>query len=217
MDNIDKLAEYFREFPGIGERQARRFVYFLLSKNPSYLENLSSGIKNIKKEIRQCEKCFRFFTSPEKCNLCFSPNVETDKILIVEKDSDLEALKRSGNYHGFYFVFGGLVPIVEKTTESRVRINELVERIKKDLTPAPTKVGSDPSPSKVEGQLKEIILAFSASPQGEHTDVYIRRTLSPLTDPANIKISSLGRGLSTGTELEYSDKSTLDNALKNRS
>lgn len=202
MDNIDKLAEYFREFPGIGERQARRFVYFLLSKNPSYLENLSSGIKNIKKEIRQCEKCFRFFTSPEKCNLCFSPNVETDKILIVEKDSDLEALKRSGNYHGYYFVFGGLVPIVEKTTETRVRINELVERIKKEI---------------IDKNLKEIILAFSASPQGEHTDVYIRRTLSPITDPAHIKISSLGRGLSTGTELEYSDKSTLDNALKNRS
>ncbi len=202
MDNIDKLAEYFREFPGIGERQARRFLYFLLSKNPSYLENLSSGIKNIKKEIRQCEKCFRFFTSPEKCNLCFSPNVETDKILIVEKDSDLEALKRSGNYHGYYFVFGGLVPIVEKTTETRVRINELVERIKKEI---------------IDKNLKEIILAFSASPQGEHTDVYIRRTLSPITDPAHIKISSLGRGLSTGTELEYSDKSTLDNALKNRS
>jgi recombination protein RecR len=90
------------------------------------------------------------------------------------------------------------VPIVEKNTPSRIRINELKQKI-----------------SNQQG-LKEIILAFSLSPQGDHTDFYIRTQLKDLAESLGIKISSLGRGLSTGTELEYSDNDTLKNALKNR-
>jgi recombination protein RecR len=96
------------------------------------------------------------------------------------------------------------VPIVEKNTKSRVRIEELKQRIlspKKDFG---------------ENQLKEIILAFSISPQGEHTDSYVREQIKDLADKKGIKVSSLGKGLSTGTELEYSDNDTLKNALKNR-
>ncbi|MFA6511499.1 MAG: recombination protein RecR, partial [Candidatus Paceibacterota bacterium] len=69
---------------------------------------------------------------------------------------------------------------------------------------------------KREKNLKEIILAFSISPQGDHTDIYVRQQLKDICDKSNIKISSLGKGLSTGTELEYSDNDTLKNALKNR-
>jgi len=90
------------------------------------------------------------------------------------------------------------VPIVEKTTKSRVRIEELKRKIS----------GS--------AELKEIILAFSISPQGDHTDQYVREQLKDACEKQNIKISSLGKGLSTGTELEYSDNDTLKNALKNR-
>ena len=101
-------------------------------------------------------------------------------------------------YHGRYFILGGLVSIVEKNTKSRVRIEELKQRIH-----------NNPS-------LKEVILAFSLNPQGDHTDQYVREQLKEITDKLGIKISSLCRGLSTGTELEYSDNSTLGNALKNR-
>ena len=118
--------------------------------------------------------------------------------MIVEKDSDLESIKKSRVYNGKYFILGGLVPIVEKNTKSRVRIEELKEKIKK------------------EKELQEIILAFSLSPQGDHTDPYVREQLREIIEKQNIKISSLGRGLSTGTELEYSDNDTLKNALKNR-
>src|SRR3989339_182547 len=153
MDIIDKLSEIFKEFPGIGERQAKRFVYFLMSKNGEYPENLSALIKELKKDTVQCSE---------------------------------------------YFILGGLVPIVEKNTSSRVRINELIKKIKN------------------EKNLKEIILAFSLNPQGNHTDFYVRNQLKSTIEPLSIKISSLGKGLSTGTELEYSDNDTLKNALKNR-
>jgi recombination protein RecR len=203
MDTIEKLTEIFKEFPGIGERQAKRFVYFLMSKNPAYSENLILLIKDLKKEISQCKECFKFFISNDKknklCEICADPNVDSSLLMIVEKDSDLESVRKSRAYHGKYFVLGGLVPIVEKNTNSRVRINELLEKIKKDAK-----------------ELKEIILAFSLSPQGDHTDFYIRSQIKDLCESLNIKISSLGRGLSTGTELEYSDNDTLKNALKNR-
>jgi recombination protein RecR len=202
MDIIDKLTEVFKEFPGIGERQAKRFVYFLMSRNPSYTENLSRLILELKKDIAQCKECFRFFIANKGkdrlCDICASPNIDSSTLLVVEKDSDLESIKKSRVYSGKYFILGGLVPIVEKTTKSRVRIEELKQKIAR------------------ETDLKEIILAFSISPQGDHTDTYVRAELKDIAEKSNIKISSLGKGLSTGTELEYSDNDTLKNALKNR-
>ncbi len=205
MDIIDKLTEVFKEFPGIGERQAKRFVYFLMSRNPAYAENLSGLILELKKEIAQCKECFRFFImNKEKgklCDICANPNIDSSTLLVIEKDSDLESIKKSRVYGGKYFILGGLVPIVEKTTKSRVRIEELKQKITRE---------------KESNNLNEIILAFSISPQGDHTDTYVRAELKDIADKSGIKISSLGKGLSTGTELEYSDNDTLKNALKNR-
>ena len=202
MDIIDKLSEVFKEFPGIGERQARRFVYFLMSRNGSYAENLSLLISDLKKEVAQCGECFRFFIvkngKNNLCDVCANTNTDSSILMVVEKDSDLESVKKSRVYNGKYFVLGGLVPIVEKNTKSRVRVEELKNKISK------------------EKNLVEVILAFSLNPQGDHTDQYVREQLHNIIQKNNIKISSLGRGLSTGTELEYSDNETLKNALKNR-
>ncbi|MES2023316.1 MAG: toprim domain-containing protein [Patescibacteria group bacterium] len=207
MDSIEKLAEIFKEFPGIGERQAKRFVYFLMSRHPSYSESLSRMILELKKEISQCKECFRFFivkNNPPKnervCDICNDVNIDNSTLMIIEKDSDLESVRKSRIYHGMYFVLGGLVPIVEKNTPMRIRLPELITKINKES----------------KENLKEIILAFSLSPQGDHTDFYLRNQLKDICEKLNIKISSLGRGLSTGTELEYSDNDTLKNAFKNR-
>lgn len=202
MDTIDRLTEFFKEFPGIGERQARRFVYFLMSRNGDYTKNLSQLMSDLKKEVSQCKECFRFFliknSTNNLCEICSDTNVDDSMLMVVEKDSDLESVKKSRVYYGKYFILGGLVPIVEKTTKSRVRIEELKKKISNNK------------------ELKEVILAFSLNPQGDHTDQYVREQLKDVTDKMSIKISSLGRGLSTGTELEYSDNATLSNALKNR-
>ncbi|MFA4975212.1 MAG: toprim domain-containing protein [Candidatus Paceibacterota bacterium] len=210
MNTIEKLTEIFKEFPGIGERQAKRFVYFLMSKNGDYGDILSNLIKDLKKEIAQCTECFKFFlldsNKNKSCELCIDQNIDSSTLMIVEKDSDLESIHKSKVYNGKYFILGGLVPIVEKNTNSKIRMNELIEKIKREKK----------NPPKDGQVLKEIVLAFSLNPQGNHTDFYIRNQLKPVTESLNIKISSLGRGLSTGTELEYSDNDTLKNALKNR-
>lgn len=204
MNNIDKLSEYFKEFPGIGERQAKRFVYFLLRKNPEYVAGLANEILEIKKAIKQCPSCFLFFQSEKNklCEVCANEITDKSSLMIIEKDADYENIKKSKSYNGLYFILGGLVPIVNKDTPKYIRINELMKKVEQ---------------LSQENNLKEVILALSANPQGENTDMYLREKLSKIQDKYKFKIVSLGRGLSTGTELEYSDQETIKNALDNRS
>lgn len=201
-DDIDRLSKLFLEFPGIGERQSRRFVYALLSKNQEYIDSLSENIKKLKQRIAQCRSCYRYFPADgyDECPECTSPETDKSLLLVIEKDSDFEAVRRSKLYKGHYFVLGGLVPIVEKSTPDKVRINELVSQVKK----------------QAPNGLKEIIIALSLTPQGENTDRYVRESIEPIVAQNGIKVSNLGRGFSTGSELEYSDQDTIKNALENR-
>lgn len=202
-EHIEKLAELFKEFPGIGERQAKRFVYFLLAKHPAYLRELAANIQSIQQSISQCQMCYRYFEKRDAriCDICSNPKTDMSSLLVIEKDSDLEAIKRSGTYKGAYFVFGGVIPVADEKTIGYTHMKELEKRITEDLT---------------KGTLKEVILAFSLSPQGDYTDMYLKQVLGPIIENGSAKLTSLGRGLSTGSELEYSDRDTLSYALQNR-
>ncbi len=204
MNPIDQLTELFKKFPGIGERQAKRFVYFLLHKNSNYVKELGEDILNIKNAISQCKSCFLFFYGKNKnlCEICANPKTDHSTLLIIEKDADYESIKRSQKYDGMYFILGGLIPIVTKETPNFIRIEELKHIIRARIK---------------NKELKEIILALSINPQGEYTDSYIREILSQFQKTYDLNIVSLGRGLSTGTELEYSDSETIKSALENRS
>jgi len=204
MTDLEKLTELFKQFPGIGERQAKRFVYFLLRKSPRYREELSDAIKTITSNIRQCPESFQYF-SPKMKDQILSPIIldtsrDKGKLVVVERDSDLEAIERSGAFDGHYFVLGGSIPILEKEPNKAVRLHELLAQVSKRLQ---------------NKSLREVILAFSLTPQGEHTEDIVKQALLALTSGA-VKISVLGRGLSTGSELEYTDKMTLGNAFENR-
>ena len=206
MNTIQKLTEYFAEFPGIGPRQAKRFAYFLLTRQNGYVDEFVRLIGELRKEVHVCNSCYRFFQTDNAktklCEICRSPNRDNHTLTIVSRDVDLENVEKAHALTGLYFVLGGSVPILEKNPENRIRSKELLatvaERAKK-------------------GELKEIILALNATPEGENTADHIESILRPLTSEYNIKISHLGRGISTGTELEYSDPDTIKNALKNRS
>jgi len=193
-DVIAKLGELFREFPGIGPRQARRFVYFLLRQDASYIKNMLEQITELRESVSECESCFRFYIG-KVCNLCTDKNVNSSILLVVEKDIDLENVRKTGKFNGKFFVLGGLLPILEKNPESRIRINELRLRLEKDK------------------KIREVILALSVNPVGDNTVEFLKLEISKFK---HLKISTLGRGLSTGTELEYSDSATLSAALESR-
>lgn len=205
MNSIQQLTELFSEFPGIGPRQAKRFVYFLLTRNPQYISNLSKLIQDIRKDIHTCTSCFRFFqqknTASSLCDICASPNRENKSLIVVARDVDLENIERTHVYNGKYFVLGGSVPILEKSPDTRIRSKELL------------KVVEDRA---FDDDLSEIIIAMNLTAEGENTGEYVERLLAPLVQKNSIKISHLGKGISTGTELEYSDAETIKNALKNR-
>lgn len=202
MDPIDNLANIFKRFPGIGVRQARRFVYFLLNAPDEYKKELIKELTNLKSNVSMCPFCFIHFAKNNEslCDVCRKTNLDLTSLLVVEKDSDCESFKRTHAHKGKYFILGSLVPPVEKNVQSHIRERELVRSI---------------SESAGSG-LKEVILAFPATPDGEHTDSYIRNLLRDLCVEKNILITSLGRGLSTGSEPEYADSDTLKNALGNR-
>mgnify|MGYP000411446535 CR=1 FL=1 len=199
MDPISKLTEYFKEFPGIGPRQAKRFVYFLLTRNPAYLEELSRLILSVKKSIKVCPSCFRFYQDETRtlCGICSDKNRDNSQLMIVSRDIDFEAIEKSKFYSGYYFILGGTIPILDKEPEKKVRLNELLNKIN-------------------SGDYKEIILSLNANAEGEHTADFINDILKNKFPDRNLTVSVLGRGLSTGTELEYSDSSTIKSALKNR-
>ena len=195
MNSIEKLSELFGKFPGIGPRQARRFVYFLLSRSGSYTTELIQAIQDIKREINQCSECMRFFppSGQKTCSICADDTRDQTMLMVVPRDIDMESVEKSGSYNGYYFVLGGVVPILEKEPEKRIRINDLEKIIKKRKS------------------LKEIILGMNANIEGENTAEYLRQHIGP-----TYVVSTLGRGLSTGAEIEYADPETLKNALLHR-
>jgi recombination protein RecR len=202
MSPIDKLTEYFMNFPGIGPRQAKRFVYHLLTRDQATLADISEHIKNLKQQIKICTKCFRFFMKKNGnetlCSICSNHERNPETLLIVPRDNDLEVIEKSKSFDGLYFVLGGTLPILEKNPETRVRIRDLKKRIEAE-----------------KSLIKEIILAANYNPEGENTMEYIEEELKKVVS-SDTKITHLGRGFSTGTEIEYSDAATIQNALKNR-
>ncbi|MCE9628755.1 MAG: toprim domain-containing protein [Candidatus Vogelbacteria bacterium] len=204
---IVKLSELFVKFPGIGPRQARRFVYYLLHHDRKTAEEIIEAIQELKASTLQCSGCFRFFTKKNYnqagalCEICSDETADHSTLIIVEKDADLENVRKAGSYNGLYFVLGGLVPILDKNPEARIRIGALKKRIETLLK---------------NNQLKELILALSASVEGDNTADYVHAELRDLATKNNLTISTLGRGLSTGTELEYSDPDTIREALRGR-
>jgi len=198
---IDDLATALARLPGIGPRQGKRFVYYLLAAPSAERAGLAGLIDALGKEVRQCPECLRFFngSSSTLCGYCADSERDVSQLLVVEKDQDLAALERAGTYKGRYFVLGGVLTLSGK---GAIREKELVRLIEERLK------------SGHRTTLKEVVLALSATSEGEHTADHIRGVLAPYRD--RLRISTLGRGLATGSELEYSDAETLRAALSNR-
>ena len=207
MDSLHRLEELFAHFPGIGPRQARRFVYYLLGKSPASIAEFIKLIEEVKKATSECPQCHRLFINSSKqiiCNVCADPSRDQNTLMIVARDSDFESIEKSGVYKGLYFILGGTVPILDKEPEKRIRLRTLLERV------------SD----KSKKELKEIILSLNTTPDGEHTANIVKDALSKIIEKDerlySTNVTILGRGLSTGAELEYADSETIRNALKNR-
>lgn len=207
MSNLDKLISHFEKFPGIGGRQAKRFAFHILTLSPANVTELGQLITNLQTSVVECVSCHRFFSeqggATQLCPICSSHNRDQNKIMIVATDSDITAIERSGVYDGLYFVLGGTVPLLHSEDIKKLRGGSLKSTVE----------------ARLKAGLSEVILAFAINPDGENTGRYVESILLPTIEtlaPATCRLSHLGRGLSTGSELEYADPETIKNALKNR-
>ncbi|MBL4644398.1 MAG: recombination protein RecR [Candidatus Pacebacteria bacterium] len=199
MSDIDTLTELFMRFPGIGPRQAKRFVFFLLRQDAGYRNALTRAITDVVSNIKRCEQCLRFaplHAQKPICNLCADSSREKNLLMVVEKDTDIDQIEKSDSYNGQYFVLGGTLSLTGK--KGFIREKELFSHFKK------------------QDSFAEIILALSATPDGEYTTDYLQTKFKEDEHVKEASVTILGRGLSTGSELEYADADTLTQALKNR-
>src|SRR3989338_3819070 len=187
-ESIQKLIDLFTKFPGIGPRQATRFVFFML-KNRPVIHELTSTLTEVDAKIAFCQ-------------LCRDAKRNQRQIAVVEKETDLQNMEKTGAFAGLYHVLNGLIVPLDSNSAKNLHLKELYERIKMLLE---------------KEEKCEVILATGATTEGDMTALYIDRILAPLQKlHAGLKISRLGRGLSLGSELEYADEVTLKNALTNR-
>jgi recombination protein RecR len=206
MNGADKLSELFMRFPGIGPKQAKRFVYFLLREHSQYKEQLIKALEDLKFTGKQCERCYRFYgdahnTGKSLCDICASVGRDSSVLMVVEKELDLDAIEKTSSYNGLYFILGGLVPpLTDKPTEV-IRIRELTSLIHSLLA---------------SGTIQEIIFALPVTDYGDNTQEYVQKTVKQIVGIDKVRLSNLARGLSSGLEIEYVDKDTFTSALERR-
>jgi recombination protein RecR len=202
METLRRLQALFKRFPGIGERQAMRFAYFLATADQKYVQELTDAIATLRKNVQRCGRCYALSESITSgiCPVCADPKTDRSTVLVIEKDADRDRFIQSKTYKGTYFVLGGLAPAIEKDVASYIRTEELARLVETEIAKG----------------LKEVIIALSATPDGERTLALLLVRLEKLAGEKKIAVSALGRGLSTGTEIEYSDAKTLSSALSSR-
>lgn len=191
--SVKNLIDQFTKLPGIGPKTAERLVFYLLKQPKENLVKFGLTLQNLQNKITICQQCYNFAES-NPCLICQDKKRNQKLICVVAKPQDIFALEKTNEYQGVYHVLGGLIDPLSGITPDKLKIRELVERIKKD------------------GVL-EIILALNSDMPGETTILYLTKLLKQFK---NIKISRLAQGLPIGSELEYADEITLSNALKGR-
>ena len=192
---IQQLTNHFATLPGIGPRQATRFVYFLLRQSPKEVISFRDAISNLQESITLCEECF--LPKEKECSICTNPDRTKKIIFMVEKESDALRVEKAGVYNGIYFVLGGIIAHSLDNTSIKSRIAGLKKRLETDET-------------------QELILGLNPTREGMFTSAYIEEVIKSIPKDKLPRITRLGRGLTTGVELEYVDEETLRSALEGR-
>lgn len=205
---IQNLIDEFAKLPSVGPRQAARFVFHLLNQPKEEIEKFAKKLFVLNK-INYCQFCNRATEDEKLCNICKDKNRDRGTICLIEKDTDIEIIEKTKRYNGIYCVLGtedeknpptARLPARQGEAKQLANLKKLIERIKK-------------SNKKID----EIIIATDATTEGETIALYAARQLEELKKKyPELKITRLGRGLSTGSELEYMDEDTLTNALLGR-
>ena len=188
---ISKLIQELSSLPGIGAKSAQRLAFHIINMPQEQVERLSGAMMDAKKNVRYCKECFTL-TDQELCPICSSDKRDHQSIMVVENTRDLAAYEKTGKYNGVYHVLHGAISPMLGIGPGEIRLKELMQRL--------------------QGDVKEVIIATNSSLEGETTAMYI----SKLIKPTGIKVSRIASGVPVGGDLEYIDEVTLLRALEGR-
>lgn len=189
---LENAVGEFAKLPGIGRKTALRLVLYMLRQDESFAVSLGEALIKLRREVRYCNVCHNISES-EVCAVCGNASRDHSVICVVENVKDVMSIENTGRHNGVYHVLGGLISPMDGIGPQDVEIDSLVQRVE-------------------QGGVKEVILALSATMEGDTTAFYIFRRLSGL----NVKVTVIARGVQVGNELEYTDELTLGRSIMNR-
>lgn len=190
--SIQNLIDYFCKLPTVGPKTAERYVFYLLSQHPEWLQQFAQAIAEVKEKTTVCQTCLAI-TESNPCPICSDLKRNHALICLVADTRDMLAIEATKKYNGVYHILGGVINTIEGIKPEQLNIKALLNHLK-------------------QNSVKEIILAFNPDLEGETTSIYMAKLLKNY----KIKITRLAKGLPMGANLEYADEITLTNALKYR-
>lgn len=190
---IARLIDSYMKLPGIGSKTAERLAFYTLDMDNDDVTTFSQALVAAKRDIHYCSICGNI-TASDPCAVCRDKTRDQDQVIVVEQPKDVMALEKMNEYHGLYHVLHGVLSPIDGKGPEDINIRSLVTRLQQNE------------------QIKEVILATNATPEGEATAMYIAR----LVKPAGIKVTRLAHGLAVGSDIEYADEMTLFKALEGR-
>ncbi|MDO4519172.1 MAG: recombination mediator RecR [Eubacteriales bacterium] len=189
--HINRLIEQLAHLPGIGAKSAQRLAFHIMNMSQEQVNQLTGAIVGAKENVRYCKCCYTL-TDQEICPICANANRDHQTIMVVENTRDLAAYEKTGKFDGVYHVLHGAISPMLGIGPDDIRLKELIQRL--------------------QGDVKEVIIATNSSLEGETTAMYI----SKLIKPTGIKVSRIASGVPVGGDLEYIDEVTLLRALEGR-
>ena len=188
---ITRLMEELSKLPGVGNKSAQRLAFHIINMPQEQVDSLASAITEVKANIRYCKECWTL-TDQELCPICSSDRRDHKTIMVVENTRDLAAYEKTGKYDGVYHVLHGAISPMLGIGPNDIKLKELMQRL--------------------QGDVKEVIIATNSSLEGETTAMYI----SKLVKPTGIRVTRIASGVPVGGDLEYIDEVTLSRALEGR-
>lgn len=191
---LESAVTELSRLPGVGRKTALRLALHLLRQEKETGTALGESIINLCNGIKYCNVCHNI-SEEDLCPICSNPLRDRHTVCIVESVKDVMALENTHQYQGLYHVLGGLISPIDGVGPDQLQIDSLIERVK-----------------RTENEINEVIMALSATMEGETTGFYIFRRL----EDSNVKVTQLARGLAVGNDLEYTDEITLGRSLTGR-
>lgn len=189
---LESAVNEFAKLPGVGRKTALRFVLHLLRQEPAVAESFGNAIIRLRQDVKYCRVCHNI-SDTDVCALCADETRDNSLICVVENIKEVMVVENTRQFNGLYHVLGGVISPMDGIGPADLQIESLVERVK-------------------SGGIREVILALSATMEGDTTNFYIFRKLAPF----DVNVSIIARGVSVGDEIEYADEVTLGRSIVNR-